>query len=408
MFFYKALAEAWEESQNNDVSMNERISCYGTFLVFLLGMLSAFGPFVTDMYLPALPQLQTYFSADASMVQLSLSTSMFGLAAGQIFFGPLSDKYGRRPIVILSLFVFIVSTVMCIFSSGIVMFVIFRLLQGIGGAGGIVLSRSIATDRYWGAKLSRMMAIIGAINGIAPVTAPVLGGMMTESMGWRGIFTLLLAIGFLLLVGGFVMRETLARERRSPDGIVRTFASFGKIVRNRRFVCLLLQYGFAGGVFFAYISSSPFIIQQHYGFSPFAFSLIFGMNALVFGSAAACSVRFTSPEACTHVASVGLFAGSMVMLLALPLGAPFWLYELIIVVLLACKGLCFTSSVAMAMNEEHDNAGAASALVGAVVFLSGGIVSPLVGMGDITISMGVIFVVCASLSLYFDIQSRKP
>ncbi|MGM9777555.1 MAG: multidrug effflux MFS transporter [Prevotella sp.] len=387
--------------------MKEKIFRYGTFLVCLLGMLSAFGPFVTDMYLPALPQLQAYFSTDASMVQLSLSTSMFGLAVGQIFFGPLSDKYGRRPIIIISLLVFIVSTVLCIYSSGIEMFVFLRLLQGMGGAGGIVLSRSIATDRYWGEKLAKMMAVIGAINGIAPVTAPVIGGMMTDSLGWRGIFTLLLIIGILLLIGSFIMRESLAPEKRSPDGIVRTFATFGKIVRNRRFVCLLLQYGFAGGVFFAYIASSPFIIQQHYGFSPFAFSLIFGLNALVFGIAAACSIRFKTPEQCTHVASIGLFSASVLMLVLMPLGASFVIYELLMVVLLACKGLCFTSTVAMAMNEEHNNAGAASALVGAIIFLFGGIVSPLVGMGDIILSMGFLFVACASFSLFFDIQSRK-
>ncbi|MGN0069204.1 MAG: multidrug effflux MFS transporter [Prevotella sp.] len=387
--------------------MRKRIFTYGTFLVFFLGMLSAFGPFVTDMYLPALPQLQDFFGTDASTVQLSLSTSMLGLALGQVFFGPLSDKYGRRPVVIVSLWVFIASTVACIYAPSIELFVAMRLLQGIGGAGGIVLSRSIATDRYWGEKLAKMMAIIGAINGIAPVVAPVAGGMMTDSLGWRGIFTLLMAVGILLLMGSHVMKESLAPEKRSPDGIVRTFASFGKILRNRRFVCLLLQYGCAGGVFFAYIASSPFIIQQHYGYSPLAFSVIFAVNALVFGVAAACSMRFRTPEKCTHTAAIGLLGGSVLMCGAMFLDAPFALYEGLLMVLLACKGLCFTSTVAMAMNEEHDNAGAASALVGAMIFLFGGIVSPLVGMGNIIQTTSVIFVVFASFSLLFDLLSRK-
>ncbi|MGN0281935.1 MAG: multidrug effflux MFS transporter [Prevotella sp.] len=386
--------------------MRRKIFTYGSFLVCLLGMLSAFGPFVTDMYLPALPQLQDYFSTDASMVQLSLSTSMLGLAVGQIFFGPLSDKYGRRPIVISSLWIFIVSSIACIYAPSIELFVAMRLLQGIGGSGGIVLSRSIATDRYWGEKLAKMMAIIGAINGIAPVTAPVVGGMMTDSLGWRGIFTLLMAIGVVLLIGSHIMRESLTPEKRSSDGIVRTFASFGKILRNRRFVWLLLQYGFTGGVFFSYIASSPFVIQQHYGFSPFAFSILFGLNALVFGLAAACSMKFKTPELCTHTASIGLVSASLLMLVAMLLGAPFIVYELLMLVLLACKGLCFTSTVAMAMNEEHDNAGAASALIGAIIFLFGGIVSPLVGMGDILVSTGIIFVVCSAFSLLSDIMSR--
>ena len=318
------------------------------------------------------------------------------------FFGPLSDKYGRKPVVIASLWIFIVSSIACIYAWSIEFFVAMRLLQGIGGSGGIVLSRSIATDRYWGEKLAKMMAIIGAINGIAPVTAPVLGGMMTDSLGWRGIFTLLMAIGIMLLVGSHIMQESLAADKRSPDGIVRTFASFGKILRNRRFVCLLLQYGFTGGVFFSYIASSPFVIQQHYGFSPFAFSVIFGLNALVFGVAAACSMKFKTPELCTHTASVGLVVASVLMLIAMLSGASFAAYEALVVVLLACKRLCFTSTVAMAMNEEHNNAGAASALVGAMIFLFGGVVSPLVGMGDIVVTTSIIFVVCAAFSLLFD------
>ena len=382
--------------------MKKKLFTYGSFLVCLLAMLSAFGPFVTDMYLPALPQLQDFFGTDASMVQLSLSTSMFGLAVGQVFFGLLSDKYVRKPVVIASLWIFIVSSIACIYAWSIEFFVAMRLLQGIGGSGGIVLSRSIATDRYWGEKLAKMMAIIGAINGIAPVTAPVLGGMMTDSLGWRGIFTLLMAIGIMLLVGSHIMQESLAADKRSPDGIVRTFASFGKILRNRRFVCLLLQYGFTGGVFFSYIASSPFVIQQHYGFSPFAFSVIFGLNALVFGVAAACSMKFKTPELCTHTASVGLVVASVLMLIAVLSGASFAAYEALVVVLLACKRLCFTSTVAMAMNEEHNNAGAASALVGAMIFLFGGVVSPLVGMGDIVVTTSIIFVVCAAFSLLFD------
>lgn len=381
--------------------MKSRLFTYGTFLLCLLGMLSAFGPFVTDMYLPALPQLQTYFSTDASTVQLSLSASMYGLALGQLFFGPLSDKYGRKPVIIVSLWVFILSTVACLFSTGIEMFVALRLLQGIGGAGGIVLSRSIATDRYWGEKLAKMMAVIGAIQGIAPVSAPIIGGMMTDSLGWRGIFTLLLLIGVLLLIGSLMMRETLPSEKRVADGIVRTFASIGAVLRNRKFFFLLLQYGCCGGAFFAYIASSPFVIQQHYGFSAFGFSLIFAVNAMVFGIGAAASMKFKTPRQSTFVGSVGLLAFSVALLLAMLFGAGFWLYECLVLGMLTCIGSCFSSTVALAMNEAHERAGAASALVGAIIFVLGGVVSPLVGMGDIVVSTSLIFVVCGVCALSF-------
>ena len=380
---------------------------YGTFLLCLLGMLSAFGPFVTDMYLPALPQLQAFFQTDASMVQLSLSTSMLGLALGQIFIGPLSDKYGRKPLLVISLWIFIVSTIICIYSPSIEAFVALRFLQGIGGSGGIVLSRSIATDRYWGEKLAKMMAVIGAINGIAPVTAPIVGGMMTDSTGWKGIFWVLMAVGVVLLIGSYIMRETLAEDKRSEEGLIRTFASFKKIICNPRFTNIWLQYGFCGGAFFAYISASPFIIQQHYGFSALMFSVIFGFNALMIGIGCGVSAKFKTPMHSTHYASLGLIASATAECLTMWLDGPFWLFEVLAVCLLTCIGLCFTSSTVIALNEEHENAGAASALVGAILFVAGGIVSPLVGIGNLTHTTGIVFVVCAIVALIFSFRSKS-
>ena len=164
------------------------------FLLILLGSLTAFGPLVTDMYLPSLPSMTDYFGTQASMVQLGLTSSMIGLALRQLFFGPLSDWYGRRPPLLVAMSLFIVSTVCCIFSATIEGFIFFRLIQGIAGAGGIVVSRSIATDRFTGKELAKAMAIIGAINGIAPVASPVLGGFLTDSIGWKGIFIVLLIL----------------------------------------------------------------------------------------------------------------------------------------------------------------------------------------------------------------------
>ena len=172
---------------------------YSNYLIVLLGILTAFGPLVTDMYLPTLPSMTVYFGTSQSMVQMGLTASMAGLALGQLLFGPLSDKFGRRPLLLVSLLLFVASTVICIFSPTIYVFVGMRLFQGIGAAGGIVISRSVATDRYRGKELVKVLAVIGVINGIAPVAAPVLGGVLTDAVGWRGIFVILLAIGVILL-----------------------------------------------------------------------------------------------------------------------------------------------------------------------------------------------------------------
>lgn len=143
------------------------------FILVFLGMLTAFGPFVTDMYLPTLPAMSEYFHTTSSMVQLGLTASMIGLAAGQLLFGPLSDKYGRRLPLIISMTLFAVATIGCIYSYTIMQFVGWRLIQGIAGAGGIVISRSVAADKYSGRELAKMLALIGAINGVAPVAAPM-------------------------------------------------------------------------------------------------------------------------------------------------------------------------------------------------------------------------------------------
>ena len=368
-------------------------------ILILLGMLTAFGPFVTDMYLPSLPAMGEYFNTSSSMVQLGLTTSMIGLAVGQIFFGPLSDRYGRRIPLQVAMWLFIVSTVLCLFAQDIHQFVTFRLIQGIAGAGGIVIARSIATDKFSGKELAKMLAIIGAINGIAPVVAPIIGGIFTEAIGWQGIFGILLVLGMLLLAGCMRFRESLPAEKRLATKWADTFNSFKVVLRNKQYICYVLQLAFAQGVLFAYIASSPFIIQQHYGYSPFAFSVCFSINAIAIGGAAAFSVKFRRQENGTLIGCMGMLVFSILECAALSLGCSFWVYELLLLAVLFMMGMTFTTSTALAMECERTNAGTASALLGAVSFSFGGIVSPLVGIGNILVSTGIIFVICSVCSL---------
>ncbi len=217
------------------------------FTLIFLGMLTAFGPFVTDMYLPTLPAMTDYFSTNSSMVQLGLTSSMIGLAVGQLFFGPLSDKYGRRSPLITAMFLFLTSTIGCIYSGSIMQFVAWRFIQGIAGAGGIVISRSVAADKYTGHELLKMLAIIGAINGIAPITAPMLGGMLADNVGWIGIFWVLFGLGTLLVAGSFHFEESLPSENRGETRWKDVFKSFIIVLRNHHYVLYILQFGFADG-----------------------------------------------------------------------------------------------------------------------------------------------------------------
>ena len=381
------------------------------FILVFLGMLTAFGPFVTDMYLPTLPAMSEYFHTTSSMVQLGLTASMIGLAAGQLLFGPLSDKYGRRLPLIISMILFAVATIGCIYSYTIMQFVGWRLIQGIAGAGGII-SRSVAADKYSGRELAKMLALIGAINGVAPVAAPMGGGFLAGSVGWTGIFWCLFVLGIILLLGSIHFEETLPVEDRKEKSWRSVFRSFIDVLRNSSYVCYTLQFGFAQGVLFANIASAPFIMQQHYGFSPLMFSICFGINAIFIVISAASAIKFRRQEQALHYGSTRMVVVSALLLVALVLDCNFWIYELLLIGLLSMLGLTFTASNTLAMDCEHNNAGMASALLGALGFAFGGIVSPLVGLGNIMVSTGIIFLmgsicsyVCTRYALHRNLKT---
>lgn len=371
------------------------------FILVFLGVLTAFGPFVTDMYLPTLPAMTEYFNTTSSQVQLGLTASMIGLAAGQLFFGPLSDKYGRRLPLIIAMLLFLLATIGCLISSTIMQFVGWRVVQGVAGAGGIVISRSIAADKYSGRELAKMLGIIGAINGVAPIAAPIAGGGMAESLGWQGIFWTLFCLGIILLLGSFHFKESLSEEQRGSTCWKDVYNGFIAVIHNRRYLCYIFQFGFAQGVIFANIASAPFIMQQHYGFSPLMFSVFFGVNAIAIVISATYASRFVHPEKALYRGSLGMVIVSFFLMIALCLDCNFWIYEILLIGLLSMIGLTFTSSNTLALDCERSNAGIASALLGALGFAFGGIVSPIVGLGNIMVTTGITFFIGSVFSLSF-------
>lgn len=380
--------------------MNTGSRSYGIFLVVFLGMLFGFGPFLTDMYLPAFPKLQEDLGTNASMVQISLSACMLGLALGQAVWGPLSDRHGRRPLALVSLGIFLISCIGCIFSKSIGFLIAMRLLQGIGGSGGIVLSRSIATDLYSGKELAKMMAIIGAVNGIAPVSAPIIGGVLTDTVGWQGIFAVLLLIGIVLTICCFNISESLPVEKRTEGGFRKSIEAFRELLRNRPYVQGILQYGFLHGVFFSYLASSPFIIQNHYGFSATGYSIFFAVNATTVGVASALSMKFRTPAQCTFVASGALLVLSTAIAATLIFGGSVWIYEVCTLLQVFCCGLCFASTPALTLDLGRRHAGAAAALLGVCTYVFGFVITPLVSLGNAMVTTGLIYFVSALMTFY--------
>ena len=372
---------------------------YLVYLYLLLGALAAFPPLVTDMYLPALPVLTAEFQTTASAVQMSLATCILGLAMGQLVFGPLSDKWGRKPLLKSALLLFILATVAILFSPTIEMLNICRFFQGLGGAGGVVLSRSVATDCYSGRELAKSLAIIGAINGIAPVTAPVIGGLFSEAIGWKGIFGILLAIGVLLYVVSIPFRESHTSEKHYAGSLTSLFVQAGILLKNSVYVRYVLIFGMANAVLFGYISSASFIIQNDFGLSELMFGILFGINSMAIGSGSILSLKFKQITNAIHVGCAGMFGCSVLQLCNYYLGFGFWGYEILVFIMLFSVGMVFTSSTTLAMTEGKSKIGWASAIVGAAGFLFGGIVTPLVGLGTIQISTYLVMTVCSLIAM---------
>jgi MFS transporter, DHA1 family, multidrug resistance protein len=376
-------------------------------LILTLAMLSAFGPFVTDLYLPSLPLLADYFHSSASLVQMSLSLSMLGLALGQLLVGPLSDKYGRKGPLLISMWVFIISTIAILFSWNIYVFVILRLIQGMAGSGGIVLSKSIPTDMFSGKELAKYLAIISAINGIAPVVSPVLGGLLLEFTDWRGIFMVLLGLGIIILIMSYNLHESLPADKRSNKSTFSTFISLGKVFRNPTYLYNTLTLMAAAVVLFSYIASSPFIIQEHYGYSPLVFSLCFSLNAIGISLGAALSIRFKQAKNSVLTGSSGLVLFALATAFCLVMDMSFIYFETCLLIMMVFLGLVLPSTTALALDSERENAGAASAGLGALTFLAGSICTPLVGIGNFMHSTAICILSGAILALLFCFFARR-
>src|SRR5437870_3897170 len=249
----------------------------------LLGGLTAFGPLSIDMYLPALPAIGRDLAASESVIQLTLTACLTGLALGQILAGPLSDRLGRRRPLLIGVAGYVLASLLCATAPAAPLLVGFRLLQGLAGAAGIVIARAIVRDLYVGAAAARYFSRLVLIMGLAPILAPVLGAQVLRISSWRGIFLVLTIVTALLWLGAaLALPETLPAARRSAGSLAGTLNIFGQLLRDTPFVGYAVAAGLAFGAMFAYIAGSPFVLQGIFHVSPQTFSLIFGMNALGF------------------------------------------------------------------------------------------------------------------------------
>ncbi|MBB6024548.1 DHA1 family bicyclomycin/chloramphenicol resistance-like MFS transporter [Paenibacillus sp. JGP012] len=386
-------------------------------MALILGTLSAFGPLSLDMYLPALPTLADEFGSSASYAQLSLTACMIGLALGQLLAGPLSDVRGRRTPLIAGLVLYTLASVLCLVSPTMGSFVVLRFIQGVAGAAGLVISRAVVRDMYEGPELTRFFSLLMLINGVAPIAAPIIGGQVLAYASWRAVFILLSLIGVLALLAViFGLGETLPVHRRSSGGLKQTLLTFGKLIRDRRFMGYALTQGFAAAGMFAYISGSPFVLQKVYDVSPQMFSVCFAVNGLGIIVASQIAGRLAGKVSETRLLIAGLIiaaVGGTSLLLSILSGGGLLTVLIPLFLVVSSVGVINTASFALAMGNQSTSAGSASALIGVMTFLFGGIVAPLVGLGGehTAVPMGIV-IACAdlgALGLYFVmIGKSKP
>ena len=379
----------------------------------VLGLLASLGPLCIDLYLPALPEMAGELNTSTATAQLSLTAGLLGLGVGQLIFGPYSDKLGRMRPLLVSLALLLFASLWCALAPNIDQLLIARLLQGLAGAGGAVISRAIARDLYSGHELTRFFALLMLVNGLAPIVAPVLGGAMLQFMDWRGIFGVLAAIAVLLFtLASLKLHESLPAERRSQGGIFAMLRSLGGLLTQRQFLGLCLTQGFVMAGMFAYIGASPFVLQQIYGLSPQMFSLCFAINGVGLIISAQIASRLSIHFGERKVLKGGLTLAaisSLLLLLAASLHAPLALLMVPLFFSVAVIGIVGPTASSLAMQSQGDKAGSASALIGVSMFALGACSVPLTGLGGTSsVSMALTIVGCYAVAItLFKLLVRK-
>lgn len=251
------------------------------FLVVILAAMSAFGPLATDMYLPAFPAIATGLAADPSAVQKTLAAFFAGMGIAQLVFGPLADRLGRRPPLLVGLGIFVLASVGCSLTGDVGWLTFWRFVQGLGGCAGMVMARAIVRDLTEGPATIRLMSRLMLVVTLAPILAPSIGSLLLGLGGWRAIFWALAAYGSgLAVVVTLVLRESLPPERRRRDSLLGILSVYGRMLSNRRFMGLTLAGVVPMAGMFAYIAGSPFVFMEFHGVSPRNYGFFFGANAV--------------------------------------------------------------------------------------------------------------------------------
>lgn len=365
-------------------------------LVLLLSALTALGPFTFDTYLAAFPEIADDLSTTAAAVQLTIAASLAGLALGQLLIGSVSDAYGRRRPLLGSLVVYVLASVGLVLVQNITAFTALRFVQGFTAAAGMVLSLAVVRDKFEGLAVSKVMARLMLVVGVAPIIAPTIGAQLLLVGSWRLIFVFLAATGAVLfVVAWFALRESLPVGLRRTGGTGAALRTYRDLLTDLPFLGLALMSAFYLSAMFTYVASSTFVFQEGYGLTPQQFGWVFAAGAVAITAGSqingALVGRFRPEQILSGAVAVGVVLGVSLFATTL-LGAPFWPVTVLLVLTLGTAGFVLPSAPAIALASNPHRAGSAAALLGALQFGLGAIISPLTSINGTptAVTMGAV------------------
>jgi len=374
-------------------------------MITVLGLMIALGPLTIDVYLPALPRIAEDLSVSSSVVQLTLTGTLAGLAFGQLIIGPLSDSLGRRIPLMAGIALHMVASLVCLFAPNIEVLGAGRVLQGFGAAAAAVVAVAVVGDLYVDSAAATVMSRLILVLGVAPVIAPSLGAVVLLKASWHWIFAVLVVLaGLLFLLAALALPETLPTSHRRPLHVRSIVATYGELLRDFRFVTLVLVAALSMAGLFGYIAAAPFVLQGDYGLNQQSFALVFAAGAIILIGATQSNVvllRRFAPQAIMLVALVvSVIAATVFVVLAVTGVAGLAGFLGPVLVILGGMGLVLPNAPAVALSRHHDAAGTAAALLGAAQFGLGAVTAPVVGMlGNNEFALALVMLVGSAIAL---------
>lgn len=369
--------------------MNSKVRAKSQSLIFviILGALTAIGALSIDMFLPGLPDIQNDFHTTTSNAQLTLSLFMIGLALGNLFAGPISDSIGRRKPLWISMLIYTIASLGIVFVTNIQVMITLRFIQGITGGAASVISRAIASDMYKGKELTKFLSLLMLVNGVAPVIAPAIGGVILSFAVWRMVFIILTVFGVLMVIGTLTkVPESLQEDEKDSNGIREMFKNFKHLLFTPKFVLPMAIQGFSFIMLFTYISASPFIVQKIYHMSALQFSIMFagiGITLIISSQLVGFLVDYVDRQRLLKIVTFIQIFGVVLVIFTLLNHMSFWILVIGFIILVSPVTAVASLGFSIAMDESTRGRGSASSLLGLVQFLLGGVMSSLVNvMGE--------------------------